>query len=172
MKKSLLVLMLILFAALPAAAQTFEFAFLLGRARGADDGFELSFPEPVRELSFSAPIDFQTRFRVKAGAMDAENEQGLGDQPTADGKIEYIDALVGYDFDEIFGKTTLFAGPGYYRQRFGDLEETDWGLSAGINGTFPVTRRFALVAEAAYHYAHFEQVRSFVTIAGGVQIGF
>ena len=53
---------------------------------------------------------------------------------TSNGKIEYLDALVEYRFDEVFGSTSIFAGPGYYRQKFGSFGETDFGLSAGVSG--------------------------------------
>lgn len=173
MKKSALFLMLFVLAALPAAAQTFDFGLLLGRGQNTEDGFSFNFDDSVREITFAAPLEPDTVFRVKVGSMDTTNEQELGGLPAAtEGKIEYLDALVGYEFDEIFGTTMMFAGPGYYRQKFGSVDETDWGLSGGINGKFPVTRRFAFIAEAAYHYAHFEEHRSFITVAGGVQFGF
>lgn len=173
MKKCALFVMLFLVAALPAAAQTFDFGLLLGRAQNTDDGLSANFDDSVREIAFATALDADTHFRIKAGSLDTVNFQELGGQPVdADGKIEYVDALVGYDYPEVFGTTMLFAGPGFYRQSFGPFEETNWGLSAGINGKFPVTRKFAFLAEAGYHYAHFDQHRSFITISGGIQIGF
>ena len=49
---------------------------------------------------------------------------------------------------------------------------TDYGFSGGINGAFPITRRAAFLAEAAYHTAHFKDRANFVTVTAGLRLSF
>ncbi len=80
--------------------------------------------------------------------------------------------LAEYRFDEIFGSTTLFFGPGAYRQDSADGSETDFGLSGGVSGDFPLTRRLGFVVEGAYHWVNFDDEYEFVTVGAGLRLSF
>jgi hypothetical protein len=41
-----------------------------------------------------------------------------------------------------------------------------------VNGTFPVTRRFALTGEIAYHWADFDQNLSILVASAGFKVRF
>lgn len=162
----------VLLLALPALgwAQPSQFGVLAGGAQSMEDGFELDFGDGVREVFFGARIDVDAMFNVKLGQVDtAVGPTGL---PTDDGKVEYVLGQVEYKFDEIWGSSSIFAGPGAYRGRADDLEETNFGLAGGVNASFPVTRRFALLLELSYHWVNFEENYTFVTATGGLRVSF
>ncbi|HVT44947.1 MAG TPA: hypothetical protein VMT00_11195 [Thermoanaerobaculia bacterium] len=171
--KNLALCFLLLFAATPLFSQASSVGFLGGVAQPIDDGFDFDFDDSVRELFFATELQPETFFRIKLGKIDTSNVDELGEGTiAANGKVEYVQALIAYRFYEIFGSTSVFAGPSYYRQRFGEFEETDYGLSAGVTGMFPVTRRLAVLGELSYHWANFEERRRFLTATAGFQFGF
>lgn len=148
-----------------ALAQSASFGFMLGGAESLEDGLDLNLGNSVREVFFSTDLELGVLFRIKAGQADSEDRTG---------KIEYIQALIDYRFHEVFGSTSLFVGPGLYRHKpAGGLEdESEYGLSGGINGEFPFTRRVAFLAELSYHWVNFEDPYRFLTATGGIKLSF
>lgn len=169
MKRSLLLASLLLFPAF-AFAQPFQFGVMAGTGRSMEDGFEFSFDQGVREVFFGARIDVDTMFNVKLGQTDTET--GPAGEAVVDGEIDYVVGQVEWKFDEAWGSSAVFAGPGAYRVRAGDQEDTNLGLVGGVNTTFPITRQFGLVLELAYHWVNFEEQYTFLTATGGVRIAF
>lgn len=173
MKVPVLLITLAIATALPLAAQDMSFGLLVGGSGrfNDDEGFNLS--DPVREVFFGVELEPSTIFKIKGGQIDSDDAPGVGAPGIEDeGKIEYISALVEYKFSESFGSSGVFAGPGFYRQRFGSLEDSNYGIAVGGNATFPITRRFALMGEIAYHWTNFEDRYSFLNIGGGLKINF
>lgn len=169
MKRGLL-LTIFLLAPAVASAQPFQFGILAGGAQSLEDGFELDFGDGVREVFFGARVDRDTMFNIKLGQTDsATGPTGL---PAEDGKVEYILGQVEYRFDEVWGSSAFFAGPGVYRARADGLEETDFGLAGGVNAAFPLTRRFAFLVELSYHWVNLEEDYTFLTAAGGLRVSF
>lgn len=183
MKRIVFLLAFSALMALPAAAQTMTFGFQLGSGSSLEGGFDIEFDDSIREIYFGASLEPESMFKVKAGEFETA-EFGSG------GTVQYIDALVEYKFSEVFGSTGIFAGPGFYRSK-GDVleddEDTDYGFSIGVNGHFPVTRRFGLTAEAGYHWAKLasdfqpndegileadSDRFTFLTLTGGVRFNF
>lgn len=172
MKRALLVLSFFLFTT-PLMAQSSGFGFLIGGGQPADHGLDIKFGGTVREVFYETELEPGTLFKLKVGQADTERQLAVGaPNLKTDGKLDYLDAFVEYRFYESFGSTGLFAGPGLYRRRFGNDEETDYGLAAGVNGLFPITRRFGFVAELTYRWANFEEQRALVTATGGLRISF
>lgn len=170
--RSLLPLTLLLLA-IPAGAQTFTAGVNFGGSRSTEDGLTLNLSNPTKEVFVGASLEPSTMFGIKLGQVDSDEGPRVGAPGVErEGKIEYLSALVEYRFSEVYGSTGLFAGPGYYRQRFGTLEENDFGATIGVNGQFPVSRRLAFTAEVAYHWTNFEQSYTFITATGGVRVGF
>jgi len=152
----------------PAFAQTSSVGFHLGLSQSNDDGIDFDFEGDLQEIFYALETDSSTAVKLKAGRMDSDQSP----LPATDGQVEYL-ALVGeYRFYEVFGSSALFAGPAAYRQKYGDVNETDFGLTGGVSALFPVTRRFGVIAEIAYHWANFEETRSFVTAAAGLRLAF
>ncbi len=169
MKRGLLLASLLLFPSF-ALAQPYQFGVLAGGGRSMEEGFKFEFDEGVREVFFGTRIDVDTMFNVKLGQTDTPT--GPAGEPVDDGKIDYVLGQVEYEFDEVWGSSAIFAGPGVYRLRAGDLEETNIGAVAGINTGFPVTRRMSLMVELAYHWVNFEESYTFLTATGGVRFAF
>lgn len=165
MKKTLILLSVLLVPALPVLAQNHEVSILAGGAKALKtaDGGKSDFQHGFEEISYGIETDANTIFKIKVGRMDAKTvfvtQDSTGKQ-VADlidpkGQIEYADAVVEYRFSEPFGYTGLFAGTGLYRQSSGNRQESDYGFMAGVNGIFPITRSLGVTAEASYHWAHF-----------------
>ena len=173
MKRNLTFLALLSFLSVPALAQSTAVGFQLGVSQSNDNGIDFDFGGDLKEVSFSLDTDASTTLKLKAGRMESDEPPDIEELILiTDGHVEYLAFVAEYRFYEVFGSTSLFAGPAAYRQEYGTLDETDFGITGGVNGLFPVTRRFGLTAELAYHWANFEETRSFVTAAAGVRIGF
>ena len=187
MTKTALALVLLALVAVPVSAQTSELGILFGgasrRPSGADKDSGLKsndwkFGDSVKEIYYSIALDPSTRFKVKAGQMDSTVTfvSGTGATTTRthlDGQVEHIEGVVDYRFSEPFGSTGLFAGVGLYKQSAsGNHDETNYGLSAGVNGDFPLSSRYGIVAEGTYHWINFTDRSRYITIAAGFRIKF
>ena len=197
MKKLLL---LMLFAAKPAFAQTSEFGILLGGSKrlishsdqaaglGVSDNFRFS--NSVREIFYAVQLDPGTNFKIKAGQIEGPvafqftTPTGTARTDSAKGTVEHVDGIIDYRFSEAFGSTGLFAGVGLYRQRGtindqavpleqrGTQTETNYGFQGGVNGDFPLTRRAGFIAEVAYHWINYHYKPRYVTLTGGLRLSF
>jgi hypothetical protein len=164
---ALAVVAIVLMSGSALQAQAMSFGFMLGGSESLEDGVDLNLGDTVREVFFSTELEIDTNFRIKAGRVESESAERPGD-------LEYIQALIDYRFDEVFGSTTLFAGPALYRyEPDGDVEdESEYGFCGGVSGEFPVTRRFSLLAELTYHWVNFDDPYRFLTAAGGLKMRF
>lgn len=184
MRRFLLFTALLLLIAAPAAAQSTEFGLQIGGGQGLEDGVDFDLGESLREVYVGTELEPGTILKLKGGQYDGEI---FGDN----GSLEYITAIVEYRFSETFGSSSVFLGPGFYRSRpdgdAGFEGDEDYGFTGGVNGIFPVSRRFALTAELAYHWAHvpvidveratadttpLEDEYSFIALSGGLRFAF
>jgi len=178
MKKAALLLALLALTA-PAFAQTSQIGVLLGGSKRffatkdnvTSDNWKIS--NSVREIWYGFSLEPDTMIKLKAGEITAQ----LGDADAAvpnvtKGRIEHLDLLVDYRFSEPFGTTGLFGGAGLYRQRSGGTpnEGTDYGFSFGANADFPLSRRYGLLIEGAYHWVNYSYKPRFLTVTGGLRI--
>src|SRR5438552_10761099 len=109
MKKLIL---LMVFAATPAFAQTSQFGILIGGSKrlishsdeaaglGISDNFK--FGNSVREIYYSLELDPGTRFKIKAGEIEAPvafqfaTASGKVRSDLPKGKVQHADALIDY----------------------------------------------------------------------------
>jgi hypothetical protein len=184
MKKTVLIMILGL-SALPAFAQYSEFGFMLGGSKrlisqtdeqqgiGISDDFK--FGNSVKEIYYSVRIDEYSRFKIKLGQITAPGAFQVNGArvDVAKADLDHIDGIVDYRFSEPFGSTGLFAGVGLYRLDAPDQkEETNYGFNGGVNGDFPLSRRYGVVVEAAYHWVNLEYKPRYITLAAGLRISF
>ena len=189
MKKMALMLALATAIALPAAAQSTEFGFLYGgssraSAKGIDlvnsksgDGF--SFQNSSIDLYWSSEFEEDSRFKIKLGRIEGTTgfptEVTLPDgskridRSDSEGQIEHASGLIEYRFSEFFGSTGLFAGVGLYRMQGGDRSETDYGFQGGVNGDFPINRRYGVIVEGTYHFTNLEFRPKYITVSAGLR---
>lgn len=157
-----------------AHAQSSAIGVSVGSGESLDDGLDFSFGDTIVEIYYETTFGEGTAFRVQYGTFDTQAE--VGDDPDLqqlDASVEYINLIGQYEFDEVYGRSAIFGGLGLYRNEVdGFDDEKDWGLVLGVNGTFPVTRRFALTAEIAYHWANFDRNLSILVVSGGAKIRF
>lgn len=156
-RKLFIVLTLAVFA--PALlAQSNELGVLIGSIEPVNDELGVDTDMDVREIYFAKMIESGTWLKLKAGEADLSGEsldEGLA--PESETDLRYVQLLVGYEFDEIFGTTYLFAGPGAYElERNGENSESEFGFVLGVGADFPLTRQLGIVAELTYHWVDFE----------------
>lgn len=171
MKRGFLLVALLLLPSI-ASAQPFEFGLIAGRVESMEDGFDFDFDEGLIEAFFAARVDEDTMFRIKVGDTDMPFD--AAGTAVADGQLQYLTGEIEYRFDEVWGRSALFAGPGVYRAESAStgVEETDFGLVGGVNTSFPLTRRIDLLLELAYHWTNFEESYTFITAGAGLKISF
>jgi hypothetical protein len=193
MKKSACFLLFLLVAA-PALAQTGQqFGLLLGGSKRLYSGRDKDkFPDlpndkfrlnsGAREVFYAVQLEPTTLFKIQAGWWDTAVGvvQADPEKKPRNGNLEHVDGIVDYRFTEPFGTTGLFGGIGLYRwhapaAQIGETDiptETNYGYVLGVNGEFPMTRRYAFMVEGAYHWINMSSPVRYVTLMGGVRMGF
>lgn len=177
MKKTPLLLVVLAFAALPAAAQHNEFGILFGAARPMkSDAGKGSFDSGMREFYYGMHLEQGTVFRLQVGRMKTKTAlplAGGGFDIDENGSLEHADGIIEYRFSEPYGYTGLFAGGGLYRQKTNSKSESDYGFQVGVNAIFPITRAYGVVVEGAYHWVNIYTPRPrYITVGAGVRIAF
>lgn len=179
--------------ALPLAAQTAplsntmsQFGILFGGSKrmndlpgtqGRSDIKDFSFGNSVKEIYIGTRMEPDTMFRIKAGEIDVpvlvDDGTGTGNFAKVKGKIDHVDALIDYRFSESFGTTGIFGGLGMYRATAqGIADDTNAGLSFGVNADLPLSNRYGIIVEGTYHYLHLNPRQRFITATGGLRISF
>lgn len=191
MNRILILLALIVVSAVPLYAQTHsnEAGFLVGGSRRFIEGaaspnnepFEegnFSFSNNVVELFWNMRLDRDTYLKFKAGRIESPVAFGIEQDGTlvrhdADGEVQHVSALVEYRFSDILGNTGIYGGAGLYRQNADGFDSTtNFGFSAGIAGDFPLTQRYGVVLDAGYHWPRGDFRPRYLTLSGGLRIGF
>jgi hypothetical protein len=199
MKRTLALLALLIASAVPALAQeTTDFGIIVGGSRRFVDGAphqngtdllesNFAFSNTSIELFWSMPIEADLNLKFKAGRIDTqiaipydvatptpENPNAITiHRRDVEGEVQHIEGLIEYEFDEPFGSSGLFAGLGYYRQTApGEESRMNWGITAGVNADFPITRRYGVMLEASYHWTHEAFDPRFMTVGGGLRVSF
>lgn len=172
MKTALALMITCLAAAAPLSAQTLSIGASVGIAEGGSDGFEFDFEDSLQEVWIGTEMDAGTSFRLRGGRLETDRGPEVGGIVLSDGEVEYLEALIEYRSSEVFGSSGFYLGPGFYRQEFDDFDESDWGVSAGVNALFPVTRRFGVLVDVGYHWVNFEETYDFVAATAGFRFGF
>ena len=152
----------------------------------------------VREVFYAVQLEPDTWFKIQAGQWSTDVgvvESGFdrnvpeGQPPKkigepsmpVHGTVEHADGIIDYRFSEPFGTTGIFAGLGLYRwtpsgaapDEFHNVKtDTNYGYTFGVNGEFPLTRRYAFMVEGAYHWINMSSPVRYVTVTGGVRMAF
>ncbi|MFP5247248.1 MAG: outer membrane beta-barrel protein [Thermoanaerobaculia bacterium] len=190
MKRTSFLLALLLVGALPSFAQSTEFGVLVGgsrrfvdagpREQGVEfDDSTFSFSNNTFDLYWALQIEPDVWIKFKGGRMEtpvavAYEVDGNEFRRDTTGEVQHIEMNVEYRFSEPFGSTGLFAGVGFYRQTADDDAETEnnYGLNAGVNADFPITRRYGFVLEGTYHWTRAPFQPRYMTVAGGLRLSF
>jgi hypothetical protein len=146
-----------------------------------------SFSNTSIELYWSIPIEPELSLKFKGGRLETEIPISyIADDPAtpavdpkrfrrdvADGEVSHAEAIIQYEFDEPFGSSGLFAGVGFYHLAAPDEDATTtWGITAGVNADFPITRRYGVLIEGSYHWTRAELDPRFLTVSGGLRVSF
>ena len=177
--KRLLLAFTIALASLPASAQFQQFGLMLGGSTKlgnnnvGNDHF--TFSNSVKEIFYSVDVEDYTRFKIKAGRITAPAsfQQNNIRVDVAKADVDHVDGIVDYRFSEPFGSTGLFAGAGLFQQKAnGQSDELQYGFTGGVNGDFPLSRRWGVVVEATYYWINFHYHPQYATLTGGLRISF
>jgi hypothetical protein len=189
MKRTLILLVLIVLAALPAIAQSNELGVMVGGSRrfvdGADkednvDDSTFSLSNNSFDLYWAMQMEPDVYLKFKAGriqgpvavAYEVEGQDKVF-RRDAEGEVQHIEANVEYRFSEAFGTTGLFGGIGFYRQTAPDTDSTTaYGFNGGVNADFPLSRRYGIVLEATYHWSNLDFQSRFLTAGAGLRVSF
>ncbi len=199
MKRTLFALALTLCSALPLAAQnSTEFGVIIGGSRRfveggperlAGDFIESNFglSNNAVDLYWSMQIEPELNFKIRGGRIqtqiatpyeaDVVGDDGVTRTETFrrdfDGEVTHIEGVVEYRFSEAFGSSGLFAGGGFYRQspEQGDAI-TNYGFVGGVNADFPLSRRYGVLVEGAYHWTNNEFDARYMTLGAGLRVRF
>ncbi len=192
MKRAVLAVAVALIA-LPLAAQTeplsnqmSQFGILFGGSKRMNDlpGDQgnsniknFSFGNSVKEIFIGTRLEPDTMFKIKAGEIDVpvlvDDGTGTGNLTKVKGKIDHVDAIVDYRFSESWGSSGFFGGVGMYRATAnGIADDTNAGLSLGVNADLPLSTRYGIVVEGTYHYIHLTPRQRFLTATAGLRISF
>lgn len=157
-----------------AHAQSSAIGVTIGSGESLEDGLQFDLGDTVVQLYYETSFGNGTSFRALYGTFDTEVElPGEAEPQLLDSTIEYVNLIAQYEFDEVYGRSALFGGLGFYRNDISGMdEEKDWGLVLGVNSMFPVSRRLALTAEITYHWADFEENLSVIVFSGGLKVRF
>ena len=194
MKRTLLLAALAVCTALPAFAQSTEFGIVVGGSRRFIDAApnhsgqpfldsDFSFGNSAVDLYWATELDPGTWFKIKAGRIQTQIAVVDGVDTTTDpdtvfrrdveGEVQHVDAIVEYRFSEPFGRSALFGGVGMYRQSGNGAEATrDYGYSVGTNTDFPLSRRYGVLVEAAYHWSRGDFRARYLTVGAGLRVSF
>lgn len=169
-----LVALLVLFLPISAQAQASAIGVSVGGGESLEDRLDFSLDDTVFQIYYETSFGQGTTFRAQYGTFDTQVEITDADVVSkVDSTVEFVNLIGQYEFDEVYGQSAIFGGLGFYRHDIEGFDrEKDWGLVVGVNGAFPVTRRFALTAEAAYHWADFEENLSVIVFSVGAKIRF
>ena len=148
----------------------------------------------AREVFYAVQIEPATLFKIQAGQWNSDvgivqsgkdHKTGavIGDGQThlpTSGTVQHVDGIVDYRFSEPFGSTGLFAGFGLYRWSASGTSdavhdvptETNYGYVFGVNGEFPMTKRYAIMVEGAYHWINMSSPVRYVSVMGGLRVAF
>lgn len=193
MRKAAFLLAISLLTAAPMAAQTTEFGVLFGAskrvvkhneaatgARLLNPGFSLS--NSAVDLYYALQVDPGTIFKLQVGRIDgpvafAEREQRGGQtvnlRRDVEGQVQHVEGIIEYRFSEPFGATGLFAGVGLYRHTAAGFGSTsDYGFPVGVTADFPISRRYAFITAATYHFTNADFRPRYLTVSGGLRLGF
>lgn len=193
MRKAAVFLAFSLIIAAPMAAQTTEFGVLFGgskrviKNREAASGTDLlnpgfKFSNSSVDIYYALQVDPGTMFKVQVGRIDgpvAFREQEVRGanvvnvRHDVNGQVQHVEGLIEYRFSEPYGSTGLFAGVGMYRQTAqGVNSTTDYGFPIGLTADFPITRTYGFIAAATYHFTNADFRPRYLTVSGGLRIGF
>jgi hypothetical protein len=182
MRKTALTLGILLVCALPAAAQYQQVGVAFGGTKRLYDrderdarlsqSFNLT---DVKEVWYGFRLEPDTMLKFKVGELDAPvgtaPSDARPDEAITSGRIEHGEIIVDYKFDEPFGSTGIFLGAGMYREKEGRTSpETDFGWSGGVNGDFPINRRFGVTVEGTYHSISFSYKPRIITATVGLRM--
>jgi hypothetical protein len=139
------------------------------------------------DLYYSMQLEPQLNFKIRGGRIQTqvatpyEEEVVNGDGTISnetyrrdfEGEVTHIESVVEYRFSESFGTSALFGGLGYYRQTpdTGD-SISNYGVVGGANIDLPISRRYGVVIEGAYHWINSEFDSRYMTLGAGFRARF
>lgn len=198
MKRTLILLALTLSSTLPLLAQgSSEVGVIVGGSRRFVEGAEhlegdfiesnFGLANNAVDLYWSMQLEPQTYFKIRGGRIQTQIATEYVDQVVGndgvtrdetfrrdfEGEVTHIEGVVEYRFSEAFGTSGLFGGVGYYKQSPDEGDSlSGYGFVAGANLDLPISRRYGVIVEGAYHWTNTEFDSRFMTLGAGLRMRF
>lgn len=130
---------------------------------------------PSWQLGAAMVTDLRTLVGLRYGQIGFDSAEPFDTLFDAD--LTYLTLAGEYKFDQTYYDAGMYLGLGGYQLEGIDAggtgrDDTSFGLVVGVNGEFPITRRFAVLVEFAGHYTDLDAAQFFVTGHGGVSVHF
>ena len=191
MKRTSLLLALIVLGALSASAQTTEFGVMAGGSMRFVDGAPkeddvefadstFSFKNSVFEMYWAMQLEPEVYIKVKGGRIETQiavpyevEGQTKLHRRDEEGEVQHAELNVEYRFSEPYGRTGLFAGVGFYHQSTPNSDSsTNYGVNGGVNADFPLSRRYGILLEGTYHWTNSRFQSRYMTATAGLRVSF
>ncbi|HEX7832564.1 MAG TPA: hypothetical protein VF787_23100 [Thermoanaerobaculia bacterium] len=197
MKRTLILAALALCGALPLMAQNSEVGVIVGGSRRFVEGAEhlpgdftesnFALSNNAIDLYWSMQLEPELNFKIRGGRIQTQIATEYEDQVVGtdgvirtetfrrdfEGEVQHIEGVVEYRFSEAFGSSGLFGGVGYYRQSPDEGDSiSNYGFVGGVNADFPLSRRYGILVEGAYHWTNSEFDSRYMTLGAGLRVRF
>lgn len=190
MKRHVLVVILMIAGALPALGQSNEFGILVGGSRRFVEDAPKDSPDAFLDSQFSlqnGTVDLYWALRIepelfvkfKGGRIETEVAVVTGEvggesiRLDVEGEVMHAGVVAEYRFSEPFGSSGLFGGVEMYRHTASGFDATsNWGLVAGVNADFPLSKRYGIIVESAYHWTQGDFKPRYLTLGAGLRVAF
>lgn len=121
------------------------------------------------QAAFSWRTQPRTAVAIRFGSIDLGADQvGSLTSPT----FRYATIAGEYSFQELYYESGVFFGLGLYELGNSVESEEGPGLTLGVSGDFPISKRLSVVIELSGHYADIDAASTYATAHAGLAYQF
>jgi hypothetical protein len=163
----------------PCATRAQQYTYSIGALGGVGGSFDASpgnsYSNSSYQLNLAMVTEPKTLVGVRLGKINLDKQDLFGSLHNAG--LTYLTVAGEYRFTESYYESGLFLGLGAYRlsgtRADGrSQDQTSVGLTGGITGEIPITRRLGLLLEVAGHYVNLHEAKIYGTLHGGLTFHF
>jgi hypothetical protein len=161
----------------PARSEEPAYVWTLGLLGGIGGSFDVDpdtgLGNPGLQLNASMVSGIKTQLGLRVGWLDlGGKDDQLGSLVNAE--LTYATIAGEYRTHEGLYVSGIFLGVGGYQLKGegGDGSDSGLGLTAGVNGTFRMNKRWSVLVELQGHYASLDEAQLFGQLLAGVAAHF
>ena len=159
----------------PGVAQAQLHTYSVGVLGGIGGSFDSSpgdsYSNPSYQLNLSMVTETRTQVGLRLGKINLDKDPFFGS--LHDAGLTYATISGEYRYQESYYESGLFIGLGAYRLSGTNAlgrsdDQTSVGLTAGVTGEIPVTRRLGILLEVSGHYVNLREAKLYGIAHGGL----